>query len=149
MKHRAQILALYQSGLSMRQIAIRLKMAKRTVQQIVQGAGLSRPPGGPKKTDLNTKAFEEHVRREYLAGKSCKSIARLVGRSKAGVHSILKRLRQPRRKFRYLGKCVECGKDSGLNQRCPLHRRVRGADMDRWRMRRVKGIPKNRWRVQD
>lgn len=144
-----QAVDLYAVGLSMREVAERLQMSKCTVNLLVQAAGIARPKIQKRKVTPAMVAFEDSVIREYRSGKSMRQIAVLTGLSITGIHLILKRRNEPRRNRRYLGKCVDCGKPSGVNQRCEFHRRVRRAEMCRWWDRERRQVPEHRWRVSD
>lgn len=88
--------------------------------------------------------------REYRRGKSCRQIAKLTGLSRGTIFKRLKRNNEPTRPaIKFHGQCIECGKPSGRNERCDFHRKIREADLNRWRMREVNRIPEKRWRVSD
>lgn len=94
--------------------------------------------------------MDDEIRRRYRF-QTLREIAAIIGVSKTYVHRRLKAMSVARRPQGRMvtGKCKDCGKDCGKNQRCEVHRKEATARVQRMSWRKRHHVPPERWWVQD
>ena len=152
------LISMYLEGWSLGAVSKAAGCSLRTAGLHIDKAGIPRhspdarrdlPRGRYRPFRRSTPEEDAFISNCYRRGLSSRSIGAELNRTHDFVLRRLQASGVPRRKStdRGIGKCIECGKPSGIRLRCPYHVTRKKADTNRKYIRLKRGIPKERWKL--